>query len=1129
MQLSSPIDVPVPPQGQPTREVALRRADGPTEARGTAGTAEARQHARVTIITRTRERPLMLRRCMASVLGQSFPEWLHVIVNDGGNPYVVDLLVAEHATRYQGRVHVIHNPACVGMQNASNIGIHQAAGDYLVVHDDDDSWQPEFLRACVDFLDAHGEASPVQGVITQTIRVLEEINSDGTIEELAREDYMPCKSIDLFAAGADNPYAPIAFVYRRAAHGRIGLFDERFSVVGDWDFNLRFLQLFEVGVIDQRLANYHWRHRSGGSTYANTVTDALEVHLEKSTELRNHYLRMDLQQGQPGLGYLLNLAKTLRGNSAMLWEVRERGNLTAHEVAKVHTRLRRWEWFFTRNSNLRAALQFGGLTARPAPTRKPELPAPRRRSAAPHGSAEELASLLHGKDAGRCRVLSLDVFDTALLRLVRRPVDAFLFLEAPVRRRLGLPTLPVSHVRISAERIARGRQAALAGHEEVTLAEIYDVFCELANVDPDTHRIALMQLELETEQRLLYGNPPVLAAARSAARSGVRVVYASDMYLPCAFILDRLRQHGFPVEESTALFLSADRGASKHVGDLYDQMLNELGCAPGEIVHVGDNRHSDDQQARSRGLRAVHWQGSAKAENLPLVEQVAGGDTTGFADEDLLASLCIGITRRRAAGARTVHTEAAREPLAVSSGLPAGSTNGSSGSNGSSEKTRPRATAPAADDLWDRLGYEVGGPLYLLFLRWLLEHARAEGIERLYFLARDGYYLREACDLLSARSGVGVQAVYMAASRRLLNLSQITSLDPVAWQFLLTPNPNLSVRHFLSRVGLDPQALAEPIHRAGWSSPDEIITTPQGAFRRESDQHAMRALFRRLEGDILRQASEERRRLKAYFRQIGFSDDTHKAAIVDVGWQASSARSLQALLNLPDDPAPAPVPPASGTRRNGAPVHRLRAFYFGTWHYARPTVEAGCRLSSFYFHLDHPVARRNLLAESVELFELFFGAPHPTITGLREAADGSLAPVYGGCEHNGDEATLARLQRMRERAVEFVRDAAALIPEAGSTASGFLEWPGSGLNYLDGVLERVLRHPTLPEARQLGALEVRDSFGGNSPTRALARPPGRWQRLVDPASLRHAYEHAFWKKGFLAQLHPQLAAKLQAR
>ena len=1129
MQLSSSLDVPLRPPENPTREVALRHAPAHPAASVNAGTAEARQLARVTIITRTRERPLMLRRCMASVLGQSFRDWLHVIVNDGGNPYVVDLLVAEHAARYQGRVHVIHSPVSVGMQNASNLGIGEAAGDYLVIHDDDDSWQPEFLRACVDFLDQHGDASPVQGVITHTIRVLEEINAEGAIEELAREDYMPCKSIDLFAAGADNPYAPIAFVYRRAVHERIGLFDERFSVVGDWDFNLRFLQLFEVGVISQRLANYHWRHRSGGSTYANTVTDALEVHLEKSTELRNHYLRMDLQQGQPGLGYLLNLAKTLRGNSALLWDMRQRGDQAAHEISKVHTRLRRWEWFFTRNSNLRAALQLGSPAPRPALARTAEPPVARRGAAAPRESADELAALLNRRGSGSCRVLSLDVFDTALLRVVRRPVDVFLFLEAPVRRQLGLATLPVAHMRTSAERIARGRQLALAGHEEVTLAEIYEAFCELAGADPDLHRTALMELELETEQRLLYGNAPVLAAARSAARAGIRVVYASDMYLPRAFILDCLRQHGYPVDDSATLFLSADRGASKHVGNLYDQMLSELGCAPGEVVHVGDNLHSDHQQARSRGLRAVHWRPSAKPENLPLVEQGAGGDPTGFADGDLLASVCTGIIRRRAAGSGSTREEAPGGPFTLSLAATSGATNGS---NGSAGKAGSHTEAPAAGDLWDRLGYEVGGPLYLLFLRWLLEQARTEGIERLYFLARDGYYLREACDILSARTGTGVQAVYMAASRRLLNLPQVTTLDPAAWQFLLTPNPNLSVRHFLSRIGLDPGALSEEIHRAGWSSPDEIITTPEGAFRRESDLHAMRALFRRLEGDILRQAGDERGRLKAYFRQIGFSDDTHKAAIVDVGWQASSARALQTLLNLPDDPALAPALSANGSRShhvNGARGQRLRAFYFGTWHYARPTVEAGCRLDSFYFHLDDPSARRNLVSESVELFELFFGAPHSTITGLQEGGDGCLVPVYGDCEHRNDEVTLARLQRMRERAVDFVRDAAALIPEPGPRTAGFLEWPGTGLNYLDGVLERIFRHPTLAEARQLGALEVRDSFGGNSPTRALARPPGRWQRLIDPASLRSAYEHAFWKKGFLTQLHPRVAAQLQAR
>jgi hypothetical protein len=357
-------------------------------------------------------------------------------------------------------------------------------------------------------------------------------------------------------------------------------------------------------------------------------------------------------------------------------------------------------------------------------------------------------------------------------------------------------------------------------------------------------------------------------------------------------------------------------------------------------------------------------------------------------------------------------------------------------------------------------------------------------------------------------------------------------LDAAAWQFLLTPNPNLSIRHFLTRIGLDAESLREEIHQGGWSSLDEVITTPEGGFRRESDLHAIRALFRKLEPEILRRATEERGRLQQYFRQIGFSEDCERMAVVDVGWQASSARALQNLLNL--TPALSTNARAGGTSRTngangtGAP-HRLRAFYFGTWHFARPTVEAGCRLSSFYFHLDEPAARRDLIAESVELFELFFGAPHPTITGLEKDRDGQLVPVYGDCEHSSDANKLARLQRMRERAVEFVRDAAALIPVANPGTEAFLEWPGSGLTYLDGVLDRILRHPTLDEARQLGALEMRDSFGGDSPTRALARPPGRWQRLVDPPSLRHAYQHAFWKKGFLAQLPPTLAAKLQPR
>lgn len=1038
----------------------------------THATQIARSRARVTVITRTKDRPLLLGRCIRSVLGQTWRDWLHVIVNDGGNPHVLHGVVAEYEQAYAGRLEVIDDPASRGMQNASNRGLESAAGEFVSIHDDDDSWESDFLRACIQFLDAAGAGSPTQGVITQTARVLEEFGAHGGVDELGREDYLPVESVELFAAGSDNPFAPIAFVYRRAVHEQIGLFDERFSVVGDWDFNLRFLARFEIGVIERRLANYHWRHRSGGTIYANTVTDARNEHARKSAELRNHYLREDLRAGHLGMGYLINSARLLRGHTSLLWDVRNRGDQAIHAMQKVQNRLRHWEWIFTRNRRLKAP---------PASS-----PAPRGtdggKLAAPQSSSchDALAAVL--KRHPLPRVLSLDVFDTALRRVVRKPVDAFLLLAPAVGRELALDAeLPFSTLRGSAERLARARKLAAAGHEEVLLAEIYDLFCELTGVDPSAHRGRLLELEMSVEATLLYPDPAVLSAALAAERAGMRVIFVSDMYLPPGFIANQLRRAGYPVDEGS-LVLSSEQGVSKHSGGLFDQVLDRLGSAPDEVVHVGDNFHSDVERARERGLQTIHWDPAARhlpPASLALIDQPNGAAPRPiFADDDLLSSLCVGLARRSRADQR---------PTVADS----------------------RQDQSQNDALWDRLGYEVGGPLYFTFLHWLLRQARLEGRERLFFLARDGHYLRQACDLLTAASGLEIQAVDMAASRRLLNLPQITAFDHAAWRFLLTPNPNLQVRHFLTRLGVDPEAFVAEIRRAGFASPHEVVTTGGGVFRSEADHQAMRALFSSLETVILAQAAAERARLQRYFAEIEFIPAlASKFAVIDVGWQASSARSLQTLFNL-------------HSQASGHEHCALRAFYFGTWHFARTALEAGCELSSFFFHLDKPAPRRALVSEAVELIELFFGAPHPTIVGLREGADGRIEPLYGTHEH--EDAQQRCVTRMRERAVEFVRDVAALAP-----GRELLEWPGSGLSYLEAVLERLLRHPSLEEARTLGGLPARDSFGGNSPSRPIAQPPGKMDRWLHPSRLGEAYQHAFWKRGFLAQLSPREARRAQA-
>ncbi len=264
---------------------------------------------RICVITRTKDRPLMLKRAVESLLKQSFEDWLHVIVNDGGDPAVLNSVVLPCLDAYRGRVKIINNPVSLGMQNASNCAIKEARSEYIAIHDDDDSWAPSFLSECIQYLDSTGPSSVIQGVATQSVWIFEEIDTHGNIVELRREDYFPFREVGLFNMAGKNIFPPIAFVYRRNVHDSIGLFDQEFNYLGDWDFNIRFLSKFDIGVIDRQLAFYHWRQKGASSNYANTVTDEVEEHLKLANKLRNHYLRLDLEKNRIGLGFVINMSE----------------------------------------------------------------------------------------------------------------------------------------------------------------------------------------------------------------------------------------------------------------------------------------------------------------------------------------------------------------------------------------------------------------------------------------------------------------------------------------------------------------------------------------------------------------------------------------------------------------------------------------------------------------------------------------------------------------------------------------------------------------------------------------------------------------------------------------------------
>lgn len=292
---------------------------------------------KVSVITRTTgARPRLLRRAIESVLGQTLRDWQHVVVNDGGDPAALKAIFSNYRKDYAGRLLLIHQENR-GMQAAANRALQESESTYVCLHDDDDSWEPEFLEATVGFLEEAGEASTFQGVITKTTRILEEENADGSFREVSRVPYIPLENVDLFRIGYENPFSPIAFLYRRKAHAVIGDFDPRWDMAADLDFNFRFLQHFNIGIVPRPLANYHWRTEETAGPAANTVTAKRRRHGQLLAELKNHYLRSvsDEQSAVFALAFLISHYAV--ENQWMTADARERGHEAVGHLLDLKT------------------------------------------------------------------------------------------------------------------------------------------------------------------------------------------------------------------------------------------------------------------------------------------------------------------------------------------------------------------------------------------------------------------------------------------------------------------------------------------------------------------------------------------------------------------------------------------------------------------------------------------------------------------------------------------------------------------------------------------------------------------------------------------------------------------------
>lgn len=265
---------------------------------------EAKMKSKILVITRTKNRNELLARALESAAKQTMGDYIQVVVNDGGDKAGVEAVVERARKVHGAKVHMIHNVRSLGMEAASICAVEAVDSDYITILDDDDSWEHSYLELMSAKLD-QGYA----GVACQSVLIHESMEA-GVAKEQSREMFnVDVNGVTLFKMCMHPQFTTNGFMFTRSAYAKAGGFNPKLPVVGDWDFNLRFMMDHDIEWIASPLAHYHIRLAAKDMPNSNFAASGIKPHDEWRARLLNKKLREDLVAGKLGLGSLMNLAQ----------------------------------------------------------------------------------------------------------------------------------------------------------------------------------------------------------------------------------------------------------------------------------------------------------------------------------------------------------------------------------------------------------------------------------------------------------------------------------------------------------------------------------------------------------------------------------------------------------------------------------------------------------------------------------------------------------------------------------------------------------------------------------------------------------------------------------------------------
>ncbi|MBR0149740.1 MAG: hypothetical protein IJP89_00085 [Synergistaceae bacterium] len=615
-------------------------------------------------------------------------------------------------------------------------------------------------------------------------------------------------------------------------------------------------------------------------------------------------------------------------------------------------------------------------------------------------SADEIIRAL-----ARYDTVSFDIFDTLIKRCVARPRDVFHRVARDFTDKTGIFIDPAKFRddRHNAEIFA---ERNTAGREETTLQEIYACLPDEYSGMTDE----LMTIELQRELKCCRPDPVMRKVYEWCRENHKRIFIISDMYLPLEVIQEILSSCGYEGYEK--LYLSSDIGLRKTTGNIFRHFINDSGIDPKRHIHIGDAWRGDYLRALQAGLKAY------KITRYPARSKYTR--TKGLKLED--------------------REQYAKYQAVTSNHVP-----------------------PDCDEYY-RYGFEVLGLMLYGLCCWLHERFTEKGHDKVFFLARDGYIMQEAYNLLFGDKAV--KNSYLYVSRKSLRLSMLWTAPTLEGIFgTETQYMMWHCDQVCSWLGLDYAQGLEVWESCGLPENEELLT-PQ--LVKDS---RVQKFFEAFRDEIISISHDKFTPVADYLRQEGFSGSV---GIVDIGWVGHIQKYLREYVS-----------------RLGMDTE-IYGWYFGL----KGKDITGSEAESFIPHELHPSYFCSVLLEYP------FTKQTGSVKGYTRNNDDTISPELEEYEFAGteDEKIIGEIQR---GALDFIS-----IMRYGY---GY-EHSDYSIGY--SKLRKVAKFPSLHDANILGELK----FTNEGRISEMASPSSILHYVIYPRDFRRDFFLCGWPDGFLKRL-----------